>query len=527
MSKTQEILKMLNAGASQKSICEELHCSKRAVSAIKKKVDDANRSYAEVLTLSDSELEHFFAGEVAKPRPIDPRKDELELFLPEIARRLSQRHANVQAIYESYYLKECPNGYGYTQFRKYVTEYRKNHDYAYHNCYEPGEEWQIDFAGDPLYIVDYKTKERQKLVVLVCVMPYSNLPFMMALPRATTDWFYHGLNRGLEFMGALPKIAKSDNMKQWVSKADRYCPTFSDANLEWTSYYGIEPTACHVRSPRQKASVEGAVNQLYKFVYARLESETHYTLDELNSRILELLNEYCTRPFKNSSRWEIFNTYEKPKMRPLPDTMYRFRMRKEVKLGSSYHVCVGPERHFYSVPYIYVGQMVKVMWDVEGVDIYVNGEFIFHHKRSFVPYEYTTEKSHMPEKHLAYEKRKGVNAATLIEWGANIGPSVKWAIETILEKTTFPQQAYQRCMSVIALQRKYGRTRVNNACYKLQMGTGYVSYKSICNVLSHNLDYETDASGEILSVTPYNNVVRGADAYKSVFKNGKEDSSHD
>jgi len=34
------------------------------------------------------------------------------------------------------------------------------------------------------------------------------------LPNASTEWFFHGLNKGLEFLGALPKVAKSDNMSK-------------------------------------------------------------------------------------------------------------------------------------------------------------------------------------------------------------------------------------------------------------------------------------------------------------------------
>lgn len=86
------------------------------------------------------------------------------------------------------------------------------------------------------------------------------------------------------------------------------------------------------------------------------------------------MDEYCSLPYKGSSRWEIFEKYELPNMRPLPQQMYRFRMRKDVKLGASYHVCVDSKHHFYSVPYKYVGQMVKVMWDVTPVEIYAEGK---------------------------------------------------------------------------------------------------------------------------------------------------------
>ena len=98
-------------------------------------------------------------------------------------------------------------------------------------------------SGDALYLTDKKTGELTKVTVLVCVMPYSELPFLMALPNATTEWFFHGLNKGLEYMGALPRIAKSNNMRQWVSKSDRYSPSLSDACMEWGLYYGIQPTA--------------------------------------------------------------------------------------------------------------------------------------------------------------------------------------------------------------------------------------------------------------------------------------------
>ena len=519
MLRTKQILQLLSDGVAQNRICSEVHCSKRLVSAIKKMAGDTCRSYGELLSLPDSELSTVFQVKEASS-PGDPRKDELDRMMPEIIRRLGRKHSNVQFVYEDYYLKSCPDGYGYTQFKKHVRAYREKNDYSYHNDYEPGMEWQIDFAGDALYLKDAHSSTRQKLVVLVCVMPYSNLPFMMAMPKATTEWFFHGLNKGLEFMGALPRIAKSDNMKQWVTKSDRYSLTFSDANVEWALYYGIEPTACRVRKPRDKGPVEGAVNQLYQYVYARLEGCDFYALDALNCRILELLDEYCSRPYKGSTRREIFEKYEKPDMKPLPETMYRFRMRKEVKLGATYHVCVGSERHFYSVPYKYVGQMVKVMWDVQDVEVYVGQELVCTHRRSLVPYGYTTEKAHMPEKHLAYEHRKEVNAAKLIEWGTGIGTHVGAVIQDILKRTTFPQQAYGKCSGVLALAKKYGKARLDHACAKLMADGASASYKSLCNMLKNNRDLDCSDDGT-MSCTPFNDNVRGADAYKSLFNDRK------
>ena len=254
MLRQREILSLLSQGQSQKSICATVHCSKRSVSEVSKAAHDIGKSFRELLALSDDELLTLLSPS-ALSQAEDPRKAELEALMPEVMKHLKGKHATMQFVHENFYKKQCPEGYGYTQFKLHVSKYRESHDYSYHNNYVPGEQMQIDFAGDALYLTDRQTGESQKLTVLVCVMPYSNLPFMMAMPKATTEWFFHGLNKALEFMGALPKEAKSDNMKQWVSKSERYSLTLSDGCIEWASYYGIEPTACRVRQPLQRDRV--------------------------------------------------------------------------------------------------------------------------------------------------------------------------------------------------------------------------------------------------------------------------------
>lgn len=515
MTKLREILRLLSEGASQNSVSSQAHCSKRTVSAVVKRLTEMGKTATELLVLPDTELEELFSR--AKTSKVDEeRREELERLMPEVNKRISSRHATVQFVYETFYVKECPAGYGYTQFAKYVKEWRKRNNISYHNVYEPGKDWQIDWAGDPLWLVDKWTGERKKLQVLVCIMPYSNLPWMMALPEAKTEWFFHGLNKGLEFMGALPAVAKSDNMKQWVTKSDRYDLAFADANVEWATYYGIEPTACRVRKPRDKGPCEGAVNQMYNYVYARVENEAFHTLSQINGRIMELLSEYVELPYKGRTRWQIFSEEELPHMRPLPQKMFRVRRRKEVKLGPSYHICVGSERHFYSVPYRYIGQTVKVMWDAETVEIYADKELLCVHNRSTVPYGYSTEKSHMPEKHKVYEQSTKMNASSLTEWGYHIGPSVGIAIEDILDRSAFPQQAYRACQGLLSLAKKFGGQRLNRACEMIVSQTGFVSYKAVCNILKNNRDMLKDKRESSISTIPFNNDTRGATAYRNV-----------
>ena len=168
--------------------------------------------------------------------------------------------------------------------------------------------------------------------------------------------------------------------------------------------------------------------------------------------------------------------------------MHRFRYRKEVKLSSTYHVCVGSERHFYSVPYKYVGQKVKVMWDTEFVEVYCSTEFVCSHPRSFTPYAYSIKKEHMPEVHKAYERSKEQNASTLLWRASFIGTSTQWAVDTMLKKTRFPQQAYGNCNALLGLVDKYGKERVEKACHMMKTETSTALFQVARNILINNRD---------------------------------------
>jgi len=147
--KLKRIIQMLSDGVSLNAICKETHSSKTTVSGYKKLADGTKLSYQKPLHMEDSKLEELLQPKAALP-PADQRKEKLDSMMPEIIKRLSKRYSNVQMVYLEHYKKECPDGYGYTQFNKLVKDYQEAHSFSYHNTHIPGEEWQIDFAGDAL-----------------------------------------------------------------------------------------------------------------------------------------------------------------------------------------------------------------------------------------------------------------------------------------------------------------------------------------------------------------------------------------
>src|ERR1700758_556808 len=71
--------------------------------------------------------------------------------------------------------------------------------------------------------------------------------------------------------------------------------------------------------------------------------------------------------------------------------------------GLDYHIVV--DRHFYSVPYRLVHSKIDVFLTATMVSVFLRGERVASHARSFIPAAYTTLAEHMPPAHQAMAHR--------------------------------------------------------------------------------------------------------------------------
>lgn len=223
---------MLAASIPHREICEQLHMGRGVLAKYKKAADNSNLSYADGGRMNEEDLEAFLKSTRPESAPSDARKI-LDGLIPDYVSDLAHnRYLTVQHLHEDY-KREHPDGYGYTQFKKAIRDYQYAHNLSFHNTYLPGEEMQIDFAGDALWLTDPLTGEMTSVVVLVCVLPYSGMAYAKALPDASMEHFFGGISDAFTYFGGTVRKAKSDNMKQWVKKNDRYEPVFTDAATEW------------------------------------------------------------------------------------------------------------------------------------------------------------------------------------------------------------------------------------------------------------------------------------------------------
>lgn len=511
MLRTRKLIQLLEQGVSQRQISLQLRMGRNIVSAYAERIRESGKSYQILLSLDDSSLSALLSPTTPKVNIVDERFITLKPLLSDFAKELRRNGVTKLLLWEEY-RQDYPDGYGYTQFKHYLNQYIKNKKYTYHHHHVPGQEMQVDFAGDPLYITNKRTGENTACPVLVCTLPYSGQTFAVALRDARQESFYYGLNKSLEYYGGVPESVKSDNMRQWVKRADRYEPTFNDATVQWAVHYQTNLVAARAGKPTDKGHVESHVNIIYQRVYARLRNEVFYSLAELNSRVLELLDEHNKKIMQGRtySRHQCFNREEKHLLKPLPQDPFVFKYRKDFTVNSSYYVQISQDQHFYSVPHQYVGQKATLIYDYENVEIYVSLERVAYHRRSYVRGDYTTTDEHMPENHRAYKRSREYNAAYYLRQASRIGPYAKEAVQRILSSKIFIQQSYSSCMGIISLTRKYPVARVEAACSRACQSPA-VSYTMIKNILEKKLDTVIEQDNEL--ELPEHNNIRGASAY--------------
>ena len=172
------------------------------------------------------------------------------------------------------------------------------------------------------------------------------------------------------------------------------------------------------------------------------------------------------------------------------------------------HVQLYKDRHYYGVPYQYIGQKVKMVYTATYVSIYLGGERIAYHLCDRRSYKYTTVKEHLPSSHQFVSEW---NPLKFIDWAGRIHPDVKLYIEKVLDHKSYPEQTYRSCVGILSFDKKVGRERLIAACQRAT-SFGVYNYKVIEQIINNKLDrLSTDTSQ--LSMPKHDNM-RGAEYYK-------------
>ncbi len=517
MDQVKAIIQNYLSTNSIKATARQLKVSKNTVRNYLRRGKSHEKDLSKLLMLEDDAFHRIFYGAGNEERSREKVfSDRVEYWLKELRRTGVTRYL----LWEEYRV-EYPKGYGYSQFCERLKREKGSRDLTLSLAHNPGEVMMLDFAGKKMRWIDVLTGEVRECEILIAVFPYSQYTFAIALSSQRIEDFIHGLNQALLFFGALCKVVLSDNLKSYVNKPDRYEPTFTQLCEQLGAYYQLDLQATRVGKPKDKASVENAVSQVYRRIYAPLRNEIFHSLEEVNEAITKQLSLHNAKPYqkKQGSRQSVFQECELPKMRNLPSELFEIKRMTTAKIQNNYHVFVGEEKNYYSVPFQYCGERAEVLYTSKIVEVYLKGRRIAIHQR--LPgrdtHMYQTKADHMPRNHQEWKKAQGYDGEYFLNQAHKIGPATHWAIQHILCSTVHEEQSYKSCLGTLRLADKYCSERLEKAarrCKHVQK----TSYSMLKRILLLNLDQQVQQVQQVQQAKqitlPFHDNIRGAEDYQ-------------
>jgi transposase len=479
MRNTKEILRQKWVlGRSHREVARSVGVSAGAVGAAISRATAAGLDWPGVESLAEDALEAQLYPRVAGAADARPRPDCAHLHV-------ERRKPGVTlALLHVEYLEQHPNGYRYTQFCDIYRNWLKRHRLSMRQVHLGGDKVFVDYSGKKPHIVDPKTGECIEVELFVAALGASSYTFAEAtLTQRGPDWIASHV-RALKFFGGAPAVFVPDQLKSGVTKSCSYEPEVQRTYEELAQHYGTTVLPARPKHPRDKPKAEVAVQVAQRWILARMRNQTFFSLDALNERIAELLEELNHRTMRvyGESRRQLYERLDRPHLKALPSEPFTYGEWKTARVNIDYHVQL--DHHFYSVPHALVHEQVDARMTATTIEIFLRGRRIVSHARSFVRGRHSTMADHMPK---AHQKHVEWTPSRLIHWAGTIGPKTAELVSAILEERRHPEQGYRSCLGILRLSKRYGAERLEAACVRA-LAVRARSYRHLESMLKHGLD---------------------------------------
>jgi transposase len=488
MSTIKQLLLLRLQDAGIKTIARTLGMSKNTVKDYLQKLHtlqnkgDMPFTIDALVQMPEPQLEALFHA--GNPAYKDDRYAYLKERVSYFGKELKRTGVNRKLLWQEY-RNEHPDGYGYTQFCFHLNQLLHARKPTMVLTHAPGDKLYIDFAGKKLSYTDRVSGEVKEAEVFVACMPYSDFSFVMAVPSQSSTDFIFALTCCLQQLGGVPQAIVSDNLKAAVTRACKFEPDINKLLIDLANHYGTTILPARARRPRDKALVENHVGLIYSRVYAKLRNQVFFDLPSLNKAIAACVKDHNQtrmqqKPF---SREERFLADEKPLLKPLPEESFEVKHYRQLKVAQNNHFYLSADKHYYSVPFVYIGQLVKVMYTRTMVFAYHNGEQIACHVRSYQQGGYTSLAGHLCSQHRHVAQRSPQYYLAIAQ---KCSSQLHQLFEYIFAQNRYPEQLYKTCDGLLHLQRKSAPAVFAKAC---QMAIDYeqYNYRFVHNVLANKM----------------------------------------
>lgn len=402
-----------------------------------------------------------------------------------------------------------PTGFSYTRFCQLYRDFKRTLHPTMRQVHKAGEKLFVDFSGVTVPWINKITGEVHQAEIFVAVLGASNYTYVLALPNQSLSGWINAHVNTLEFIGGVPTIIVPDNLKAGVTKPHHYDPDINITYQDFACHYGTAVIPARVAKPKDKSKVEVGVQGIERAILAPLRHYQFFSVADINEAIKPLLKLYNQKAFQQlpGSRLSQFEAIDRPALHPLPLEPYQYAEWKNATVNIDYHIAM--DKHFYSVPYIYLRKTVCVRITKNSIECFYKNKRIACHLRAYHA-GHTTIKDHMPKSHQAYAEW---TPERLMQWAKKIGPDTEKLIAAVIESRQIPQQAYRACLGILRLGKRYSEKRLEDAATRALV-IGATRYQSIESILKNGLDQQPLPSTKLKDSIPSTHAnVRGADYY--------------
>ncbi|WAJ31599.1 IS21 family transposase [Antarcticirhabdus aurantiaca] len=318
-----------------------------------------------------------------QPRPqLDTHIGQLEALLAEELPKPKRQRLSYTRLFEM--LRE--NGYagGYDSVRRYAQRWFKERAVSAQGvfvplAFAPGEAYQFDWSHETA-IIDGTTTQIKVAHVRLC---HSRFFLVRAYPRETQEMVFDAHEQAFRFFGGACRRGIYDNMRTAVATIFIGRQRIFNRRFEqFCSHHLVEPTACNPGAGWEKGQVENQVRTARnRFFKPPPRCGSLAELNEwLEARCLTWARTAAHPVQRDRTVMEVFTREDQPALVPLRLPFDGFH---EVEAVASSTCLVRFDHNRYSVAARAAGRQVQLRAYAERIAIFLNGEIVAQHPRSF------------------------------------------------------------------------------------------------------------------------------------------------
>jgi transposase len=249
MTKYREILRLVGNQLTTDEIVAACSVSSKTVVKVKKRAAELGISWPLSADMTDEKLKTIMFPEPEKPVSTK-RMPDFEYIRKELLRN----GVNKRLLWDEYF-EQCrrdgADALMYSQFCYYIQQDEAKRRATMHVPRKPGQQIEVDWAGDTASVIDRDTGESIKVYVFVAAMSYSTYAFAEGFPdMKQASWIKANVHM-LEYIGGVPKMIIPDNTSTAVNHNGIWKEReINKTYQEFAEHYNTAIIPARVRHPK-------------------------------------------------------------------------------------------------------------------------------------------------------------------------------------------------------------------------------------------------------------------------------------